>query len=324
MDVRKGLRHPHHVPTSHANRELRVFTNVTRLRFVFASRTTAPASEHPGALWRSVLGAALRSTVCETGLADCRPCPRLGACTYPALFLPADAARANNTHKPDMAPAPYALRATRTETAWQIDLHLFGNQHQRLPLLIQALHAAGIAGLGKHRVPATLQSTHVWDAPAGCWVRLGDDTSSSEPATTVPPRPAGPITLHLQQPLRLQRNGRLIRPRTFAVADLFVALARRHHLLHTYYGIGPGPRGGLPAIPDASVLDLAWEEPARYSARQQQTLKMGGIVGTVRIDDAEALAPWWPSLWTGQALHIGRLTTMGLGAYQLTTSSGSA
>lgn len=61
---------------------------------------------------------------------------------------------------------------------------------------------------------------------------------------------------------------------------------------------------------------LQWREQVRYSARQRSEMKLGGVVGALRIDGQD-LSPFWPYLWLGQWTHAGAAATMGNGVYQL-------
>lgn len=65
-----------------------------------------------------------------------------------------------------------------------------------------------------------------------------------------------------------------------------------------------------------AVSNFKWEDLTRYSSRQKQFLKMGGLVGTMRW---EALSSIWVQLLkTGEWVQAGKGTTMGLGKYKLT------
>jgi hypothetical protein len=59
---------------------------VTRLRFTAMLDRPLQVPAHPGALLRSVFGAALRLGACTTGLPRCGECPLLRTCAYPAIF----------------------------------------------------------------------------------------------------------------------------------------------------------------------------------------------------------------------------------------------
>ncbi|MBU0500879.1 MAG: CRISPR system precrRNA processing endoribonuclease RAMP protein Cas6 [Gammaproteobacteria bacterium] len=60
----------------------------------------------------------------------------------------------------------------------------------------------------------------------------------------------------------------------------------------------------------------------RYSSRQAIKHKIGGILGSVTLDRASYQTAW-PLLWHGQFLHLGKLTSMGHGAYRIRLPDGA-
>lgn len=66
--------------------------------------------------------------------------------------------------------------------------------------------------------------------------------------------------------------------------------------------------------------ELFWEDKPRYSRTQGAAMKLGGVVGSIKLSGAD-LTPFWPYLWLGQWLHAGSGATMGLGQYRLEPAS---
>jgi CRISPR/Cas system endoribonuclease Cas6 (RAMP superfamily) len=64
--------------------------------------------------------------------------------------------------------------------------------------------------------------------------------------------------------------------------------------------------------------DLRWHEWSRYSSRQQTKVQMGGLMGSFALP-VDALADFWPWLWLGQWVQVGKGTVMGMGEYVLTS-----
>lgn len=64
---------------------------------------------------------------------------------------------------------------------------------------------------------------------------------------------------------------------------------------------------------------LRWLDWERYSNRQQTKMKLGGLVGEVQYEFAEAerLTAFLPLLILGEVLHVGKNTTFGLGRYEI-------
>jgi hypothetical protein len=139
--------------------------------------------------------------------------------------------------------------------------------------------------------------------------------------------PAGPMAaagtahLHFHTPLRLQHDGRPLRPAELGPRKLVADLLRRCNLmLDLHLGIRPAPFDAPALVAHAATLaddraDLRWREDARYSSRQRQQLPLGGVLGRWTLQGD--LAPLLPWLWLGQWLHLGKGATMGLGGYRL-------
>ena len=68
----------------------------------------------------------------------------------------------------------------------------------------------------------------------------------------------------------------------------------------------------------AALLEprLKFQDLSGWSAKQQKEKPMGGILGSFILDMRE-LAPFWPYLWLGQWVHVGKGAVMGLGALRI-------
>ncbi len=62
---------------------------------------------------------------------------------------------------------------------------------------------------------------------------------------------------------------------------------------------------------------LRWMDWQRYSARQETTMLMGGLVGSVTFEGA--LREFLPFLQLGEWVHVGKGTVFGLGLFRLET-----
>jgi hypothetical protein len=67
---------------------------------------------------------------------------------------------------------------------------------------------------------------------------------------------------------------------------------------------------------------LRWSEWTRFSSRQNTTMQMGGLVGAIALEGS-GLAAFWPALWLGQWVHVGKGTSFGLGKYRLRQPDGA-
>lgn len=292
-------------------------------RYRFTARLTRDLLLPPyaGFLLRSVFGAALRRTVCMTGLDRCGACPLQRTCAYPALFeVPPQPTQFAQQFS--QLPNPYVIEPPApTEApqwlpageplAWHMVLAGEATL-ARLALIEHAWERALRQGLGRQRVPGDLLAVERVDGP--------------EAAADAGPGPAvTEVTLHFHTPLRLQHQGQPLAPDQLDARTLLSQLLRRTNLmLDLHLGVRPAPFDA-PALLAAVVPTLTedrsglrWHDAPRYSGRQKQEMNLGGVLGawTLRAD-AAALAPFLPWLRLGQWLHLGKNATMGLGGYRL-------
>jgi hypothetical protein len=136
--------------------------------------------------------------------------------------------------------------------------------------------------------------------------------------------PAAAVTLRFLTPVRMKRRGHFVGPREFVVGDLLDTLQARLSALTTLYSGAAADAAwssSTRAVADVrlGLSQLSWTDWTRYSSRQRTTMQMGGLLGTVVLNGS-GLAAWWPALWLGQWIHVGKATSFGLGKYRIISS----
>ena len=300
--------------------------SVHRLRFVLAFETPCRLPRYPGSAIRGLLGHGLRRILCITRQPSCNGCAFALRCGYVRLF---ESPAAGNRATPhawvlDMPELPARQREVRR---FEFGMSLTGDAAQHLPWLVQALEHAGRLGFGSESTPFSLAAIRrEMHAGSGEWQTLNRVTLPRLPLNEVPALPPMPsaILLHLQTPLRLKRDGRLITPRQFSMRLFLNALRLRLRNLIEYHGVGDESivLPELPPKPEAMLQRqaLRWMDWTRYSNRQRTRMKLGGLVGELELD-MRGREEWWPLLQAGQWLHMGKQTSMGLGQYRIASLS---
>lgn len=309
---------------------------LARYRFTFRMAAPLRLPHYAGSLLRGQFGAALRRVSCITGAASCEGCLLRSTCPYPAVFeAPAPATHA--LQRFSQIPNPYvieppALGTTRIEAGQALcfKLVLIGHALERLPLIVVALQRMIEQGLGSERTRGVLEQIDIQPGSEPIYYKIwqtGDNTIAPHSPAHFPTWREAPLTatpsairLVFDTPLRLQHQGRPVRPAALTPRKLVADLLRRITLLAEFHADRPGLIADAPALVRHAEtleqqLDLRWHDWSRYSSRQQQEMTLGGALGSwILRGELEPLLPW---LQLGQWLHIGKNATMGLGQYRL-------
>lgn len=307
---------------------------IARYRLTARWRNPAHLPDYAGSLLRGQFGATLRHLACMTRQPSCDGCPLQITCPYTRIFEalpPPTHALQNFSAIPNayvIEPPP--LGSTHYATGQELVFHvvLAGAAREQLALVIFAWQRALAQGLTRQRVPADLvqvdwidsaqQAQPIWTA--------NEPVLQDHPALlAVPPVPSSLKALELQihSPMRLQQQGKPLRPPQLNARTLLTSLARRLALVLEFHA-GQTQWGTL--VPQVAVLseqvhderELRWHDWTRFSSRQQQEMTLGGVLGRWTLSaPGETLAELWPWLWLGQWLHVGKNATMGMGGYTL-------
>ncbi|WLE99168.1 MAG: CRISPR system precrRNA processing endoribonuclease RAMP protein Cas6 [Candidatus Electrothrix communis] len=162
---------------------------------------------------------------------------------------------------------------------------------------------------GADRSPTDVQALTCQDIAETCPIPVIDDR----------------LAIHLPTRLRLKADGRLLSH--VPEFDLFLArLLGRINTLSSLYGGGrmvePELRDQLITLAqerirlDPDRTDACWRDLPRFSGRQQQWMKFGGLLGSVTWQGtAEDFRPFLPYLAIGEWIHVGGKSSFGLGKY---------
>ena len=309
---------------------------VSLYRFNYLAGEDLHLTADPHGLWHGVFGLNLREIACVVPGIECRACLLLHQCAYSQLFSGPRPLDAELMRRYDTIPVPHAFQidGAYPETlsagaTLAVSLVLVGDANDRLPLVIQAMAAAGQGGLGKERGRAWLQDVTQ---------TLPDGTPPHPVATKgrlltilppqAPPIPPTPAAIRLEFLSPYKPSGQPARGNGLDLGHLIMAIVRRVSLLQYFYtGVrldAPFPELKV-ASEGARVLGqaLRHQDASRYAARHGQRLDTGGLVGHIDLD-LTGIEPLWPYLYLGQWLNVGKNASMGYGRYGLTLPSGDA
>lgn len=282
--------------------------------------------DYAGSMLRGAFGHALRSIGCITRARDCKGCTLQRGCPYTTLFEPIPP---ENHPLQDFSKIPSAYVITPPEWGARV-LHegdtlsfhfsLVGRAVAELPVAILAWRRALARGIGPGDGTADLCSVHLENTVSQPIYASETGVILAHDATIVcPPPPEGRVQLEIRTPLRLQNNGVPLKPQTIGERALLMALVRRLALVSEFHTDNPWQPDFRQLAARAEDIkgrrQLSWRDWKRYSSRQKQEMALGGVTG--RWDLEGELAPFWPAIWFGQWLHVGKNASFGLGRYRL-------
>lgn len=305
---------------------------VKTYRFYFLSQNRCvKLPRYPGSAWRGAFGHALKKTVCVVRNTPCQQCLLKTACAYTYLFETPPPPTSEKMRKYNAAPHPFVLRFPNEETSnnaqFLLDLTVFGHGQRYFPYFVHALQNAGLEGIGGHRQIFQLQKINeiTADEPAKTVYQEGELIPLQAPETPKIPEMPDTIQINFYSPLRIKQDGKNITEKEFNFGVFFSTLLRRISMISYFHTDRPLDVDFAELTKQAKTIELKskeleWFDWTRYSSRQQTEMNMGGLIGKITLD-MKHMEPFWPYLCLGEWTHVGKGTSMGMGAYTLSATS---
>jgi len=311
---------------------------------------------YKGSTLRGGFGNAFKKVVCALKDKECADCMLRERCVYAYVFETPPPAGSRVMRKYLAVPRPFVIEPPaerrngyKPGEELTFGLTLIGKAVDYLPYFVYAFDELGNIGIGrghgkyggKYELMAVDRKEHAGqpapsphaggraDPPSGNGRRIyAAQTKRLEPFTpeTLPidirPRDLGPpaiLTLTFLTPTRIYHDDHLAHGLEFHV--LVRHLLRRISMLAYFHcdidTTGWDFKGCIERAGQISTRTsrLNWYAWQRYSARQDKKIDMDGFVGQVAY--AGDLAPFLPLIRAGEALHVGKGTTFGLGRYEM-------
>lgn len=308
--------------------------NLARYRFHWLVKTPLRLPPYAGSTLRGVFGRMLKQQVCLTQADSCKGCPLRLTCAYSTLFEPQIAFLSVR------AQAPYAIetsfrrasagtpkdRCYREGERYHFDMVLMTPAAiKQLPLIISVWQRAFAKGVGLGNGKATLLRVEQCLADGTTAVVYDQQCPGVRKHSTQLAIPAFEQTqdlqLYFQTPLRIQQRGKLIDVQNISASLLLRNLIRRvsfHINSQQKQNVSLAEIHHLNALADQvqeGEKHLRWCDWERYSTRQKQKMKLGGLIGYWQL--LQLPSQLQSLLYLGQWLHVGKESVFGLGKYQM-------
>ncbi len=303
-------------------------------RYEFRFKVTTPFArpDYAGSMLRGIFGHALKKITCIYPSADCKDCTMYQTCTYPEIFETPP--KAHKIQAFSQIPNPYIIEppplGKHDYLAGEyliFNMVLTGKALKQFSLVILAMQQAFKTGVSRQNGSADLDEVYLLDSENNKQLIFScrNETIQAHEQQlliTLPNTNISQAQLHFKTPLRIQQNSKPVRAKQLSARQLLVSLARRINLLNDFHNdqILIQDFKALVAQAETVTIEhgLKWHDWIRYSNRQQQKMRLGGLIGEVALFGD--LTEFYPLLYLGQWLHLGKNATFGLGGYELTVN----
>lgn len=298
------------------------------LRLQISLKSTEPVHlpGYKGGIIRGGFGLAFRKVSCPFPARICQECILRSRCVWSYVFDTPRPKESKILSRAENVPHPFVIEPPddgRTylikEDTLDFNLILIGKALNYLPYFIYAFEKLAEQGLGRPRAKFKLQGVYqnnrlIYNPEKSAIVQdITPETLNLNPTD----EKAKEIKIKFLTPTRIIYQGKICRRPQFHI--LIRALLRRIWLL-SYFHDQPVELDHKALITRAEKVSLkdavlAGEEWSHFSRRQERLIEREGVTGWA-IYQGE-ITPFLSYLYAGEALHIGKGTTFGMGKIKL-------
>ncbi|MGB9616633.1 MAG: CRISPR system precrRNA processing endoribonuclease RAMP protein Cas6 [Desulfomonilaceae bacterium] len=307
-----------------------------RYRFICTFDEDAKLPPFKGSTLRGAFGWALKRVTCALKTQQCSNCILRETCVYCKIF---ESLPSNNLQNRMSPPHPFVMEPPDGDAEFfpagadlSFNIFLFGFANELLPYFVYAFQEMGKRGLGRrlsktsgafHLVKVCLEDQVIYDPDDGVFRA----PSVPELAAPQPSRrtadATSSLTVRVETPLRLKFGNRFVAELPFHV--LVRGMLRRISVLNNHFGSGEPALDYRGLVARAEQVEtessaLRWFDWRRYSNRQEQSMLMGGVIGSVTYRGA--LDEFLPLLKYCEIVHVGKATAFGLGKIRVVGDAG--
>ena len=282
-----------------------------------------------GITLRGAFGVSLKNLVCVAKEASCDTCQIHSTCPYGVVFAPKVPDEAERLRLNRDIPRPFVIKPPldgkevyEPGEPLRFEMVLVGKCRDLFPYVIVSFNELGGRGIGVGRGRFDLGPVECLDASGTPHVVMrADNEVVHTPQQEIrleqaPEWEQDRVWVRFLTPVLLKERGKWAQP-TFGA--LMKRLRDRINALSYFYC-------GMPLEMDFRVFgkraeevrtvhqDMKWVEESRYSKHRGIRQKLKGWVGEVVYQGD--LQQFWPFLWLGQYIHVGKAAAFGQGWYE--------
>ncbi|MCI5146296.1 MAG: CRISPR system precrRNA processing endoribonuclease RAMP protein Cas6 [Candidatus Electrothrix sp. AR3] len=285
-----------------------------------------PALSDP--LRRSVFGLALHQQSCITPDTDCPTCMLRHQCDFSFFIKGSRPPQSEMMRKIPTIPLPHIFHSDQNGEAliqpgelFSHGLIVVGSACKRLPVVIEAMKKSGQLGFGSKRQQAKLVQVCQHLPGEQQYLLMDQQGIVQESMAHEPVIPPAPKAVRMQFLTPYIPSDKTFSPNSLQMERLLMTVVRRVSLLQYFY-MGQPLEADFRQLKELAIqtkitqVNLQRQKETCWSARQQRQVNFLGFRGTLDFS-LENIEVFWPFLYLGQWLHLGKQSSKGFGRYQL-------
>jgi len=315
--------------------------NYQKFNLTIEAREPLILPHYKGSTFRGGFGNTFKRVVCALRKKDCKDCLLKARCVYAYVFetSPQGDTQIMNMNKYEKIPHPFIIepplgieREYKPSESLSFNLILVGRALDYLAYFIYTFKELGESGIGKGRGRYELKTVKSYELGVEIEHKqiYSSDTKTISPFETAVitignkmqeyrASDSQSLTLKFCTPARIVYQRRLVSTLEFHI--LIRSLMRRLCLLYYFHCKAEAPlwdHNDLIKRAEEVIIEknsLRWWDWERFSKRQNERMKMGGVIGEITYKGD--IEPFLPILKAGEILHLGKGTSFGLGKYEI-------
>jgi CRISPR-associated endoribonuclease Cas6 len=308
---------------------LREIKLIQLIAFYKAGSNGVTLPSYQGSTFRGVFGHVFKDVACTCPKGRLNEILHQENCPYAYIFETRPQSNIDNILSSEDLPRPFIISPENSNKQYyspgerfSIRVTIFGKTIDYIQYFLYVLYHIGERGFGKGRQHAELRQVFFVDEngdfqnqifKAHKMEPINNIINSKKLITPIKNKTA--IQLHFITPTRLKYNGHYVDIPEFHIV-LRSAVRRITSLLYYHHDEQQLDIDFKELFKKAEEVKLVqsaveWYDWERYSNRQKERMKLGGIIGRATYEgDLEPFIPW---LQLAEWTHIGKNTTFGLG-----------
>lgn len=279
-----------------------------RLEYNISFETAPIWGNPPSFVFRSVLGMNLRRLTCVLRQQKtCSDCMVNDTCVYSCFFETNVDKNLNSLVGVDRSVHPFVIDFSNiSDDKAILSITFIGRARNYIPYINLALENAGENGVGKNRARFSIEKILVGDREFSPDLEIIEKESHTWPS-------GNNKAIHsilLETPCRIKDGGKYISSLNLDI--LLKNMQRRVSALEEVFGLGEE----YPSLPyistESEAVGQKWIEKSYYSSRQRTVMKLGGVVGEIKIKGPidNSILPYIEAM---EIFHVGKNISFGFG-----------